>query len=116
MRQTPILAAAGILSLTEMTKRLAEDHSNAQYLARLLLTLPGVSVDMQSVQINMVFSKVEWPDLTHLKKWLYARGAKIGAYPNNTLHFLTHYGITREDIDVVIALLREYADTYYSLK
>ena len=36
MRQTGILAAAGILSLTEMTGRLAEDHQNARYLAEQL--------------------------------------------------------------------------------
>jgi len=39
MRQAGVLAAAGLLALREMTRRLGEDHQNASYLARKLATL-----------------------------------------------------------------------------
>lgn len=57
MRQAGVLAAAGLLALDEMTKRLGEDHENARRLAGLLAELPGVELDPASVQINMVFFK-----------------------------------------------------------
>ena len=107
MRQTGILAAAGILSLTEMTKRLQEDHDNARYLAGLLNELPGVSVDPDSVQINMVFASFDWPDLDGLTDWLKERGVivRIGG---PVVRFVTHWNIEKADIDRFVSLLKEY--------
>src|SRR5262249_56454741 len=44
MRQAGILAAAGILALTEMVERLAEGHANAQRLGRGLGNIPSAGV------------------------------------------------------------------------
>jgi len=82
MRQTGVLAAAGILSLTEMPKRLGEDHQNAKYLAQLLSELPGVTVDPSAVQINMVFAGFDWPNI------------------ETTLPADTEYGATLEQITI----------------
>lgn len=108
MRQVGILCAAGILSLTEMTKRLEEDHENARRLARLLGEIPGVTVDLESVQINMVFADIDWPELPQLQGWLRERGVLTGAYTGPQVRFVTHYGITAEDVDRLAALLREF--------
>lgn len=108
MRQTGILAAAGILSLTEMTARLGEDHENARRLARQLAELPGVSVDLESVQINMVFATIDWPNLSELQPWLKEQGVIIGGYTGPEVRFVTHYGITAEDVDRLCALLKEF--------
>ena len=59
MRQCGILGAAGIIALKDMTKRLGEDHANAKLMANLLNKIDGVSVDVDAVEINMVFFKVE---------------------------------------------------------
>ena len=45
MRQVGVLAAAGIVALTTMVDRLAEDHANARLLAERLAPLPGVDLD-----------------------------------------------------------------------
>lgn len=95
MRQTGILAAFGILALTEMTGRLEEDHKNARYLAQMLCEIPGVTVDVDSVQINMVFSTFAWPKLEKLPEWLKQRGVIIGGYMGPEIRFVTHYGITK---------------------
>ena len=108
MRQTGILAAAGILSLTEMTKRLPEDHENARLLEKLLNELPGVYVDPDSVQINMVFASFDWPDLIELQPWLKERGWTISNYSGRRIRFVTHYGITAEDIAAFVDLLKEF--------
>ncbi|MCI8327302.1 MAG: low-specificity L-threonine aldolase [Lachnospiraceae bacterium] len=108
MRQTGILAAAGILSLTEMTKRLKEDHENARYLAELLSRIPGVSVDTESVQINMVFATMDWPELDQLQPWLEEKNVRIGAYTGPEVRFVTHYGVTAEDVEHLAGLLAEF--------
>lgn len=108
MRQTGILAAAGILSLTEMTRRLGEDHDNAQHLANLLVEIPSVTVDLESVQINMIFATFDWPNLADLQPWLKERGVTIGGYTGSEVRFVTHYGITAEDVERLVNLLKEF--------
>ena len=108
MRQTGILAAAGIVALTDMTKRLSEDHENARYLASLLQAIPGISVDEDAVQINMVFADIDWPDVAELQPWLKERGVLIGAPDVMRVRFVTHYGIGRDDVEGLARLLREY--------
>lgn len=61
MRQCGFLAAAGLIALEVMTKRLQEDHDNAKYMAQRLQKMPGVTLDMNSVEINMVFFKLDAP-------------------------------------------------------
>jgi len=58
MRQAGILAAAGLIALREMTKRLAEDHEHARYLAAKLMAIPGIEVDMTALDIDMVFFRL----------------------------------------------------------
>lgn len=108
MRQTGILAAAGIVALTDMTKRLDEDHENAKLLASKLNELPGVTVDLDSVQINMVFATFNWDDLKGLTSWLKDRGIIIADYTGPEIRFLTHYGITKADVNELVDLLKQY--------
>ena len=59
MRQAGILAACGIVSLTKMIDRLADDHSRARAMAQALSEMPGVKVDWDRVQTNMVLAYVD---------------------------------------------------------
>jgi threonine aldolase len=69
MRQAGVLAAAGIVAVETMVERLSEDHARARLLAAGLARLPGVAVDLASVQTNMVYagvwarprSRTRWP-------------------------------------------------------
>ena len=56
MRQVGVLAAAGLVSLDTMTRRLDEDHCNARILAESLARIPGLTIDLESVQTNIVAS------------------------------------------------------------
>src|SRR3546814_6250731 len=55
MRQAGIIAAAGIYALEHNVERLAEDHANARLFAESLRNLPGLKVDPQEVETNIVF-------------------------------------------------------------
>ena len=104
MRQAGILAAAAILAIREMPNRLLEDHENAKYMAKRLAELPGVSVDLNSVQINMVFFGVkrERAVIDALPERMLEKGILINAEELGHLRFVTHYGITKKDVDQAI--------------
>jgi threonine aldolase len=55
MRQAGVMAAAGIVSLTEMVERLADDHAHAKMLAEGLAEIPGIAVQPELVKTNMLF-------------------------------------------------------------
>ena len=55
MRQAGVVAAAGIISLEKMTKRLAEDHARAKKIADGLRQVKGLVVDSNSPFTNMVY-------------------------------------------------------------
>lgn len=104
MRQAGFLAAAGLIAIKEMPKRLCEDHENARYMAKRLAQLPGVKVDIDSVEIDMVFFKLDrdeklraaLPDLM-LEKGIIIGGEELGEF-----RFVTHYGVSRADVDRAI--------------
>ena len=108
MRQTGVLAAAGIIALEEMTGRLAEDHANAKLLAGLLNDLDGVSVDLDAVQINMIFATFDWPDLGELKAWMAERGAIVGEPDGKVVRFLTNNDVDEESCRRLAGLLAEF--------
>lgn len=109
MRQAGFLAAAGIIALKDMPARLAEDHENAKYMAAKLAEIPGVSVDMDSVDINIVFFSLDRPQalLTGLPERMREKGIKINGFEGNEGRFVTHYGIDRADVDRAVAALAE---------
>src|SRR5262249_6482203 len=59
MRQAGVLGAAGIIALEKMSMRLGEDHENAKRLARGLAEIPGITLDLNQVQTNMVFFSLD---------------------------------------------------------
>ena len=59
MRQAGVLAAAGLIALEEMPKRLGEDHANARLMAEALAECEGVEIDLQGVQTNIVIFRLK---------------------------------------------------------
>jgi len=109
MRQAGVLAAAGIIALKDMTRRLADDHGNACYLAGLLGGVPGLEVDTGALDINMVFFRLPaGSDSDGLASHLKANKVLINPPELGLCRFVTHYWIDREAIDRVAALMREF--------
>lgn len=61
MRQAGIIAAPGILALTEGVAQLERDHENARLIAERIAAIDGIAVDLEKVQTNMVFVRVDKP-------------------------------------------------------
>ncbi|MBC8536230.1 GntG family PLP-dependent aldolase [Feifania hominis] len=117
MRQAGVLAAAGIIAVERMTKRLHEDHENARYLAKLMAELPYMELDPESVEINMVFFTVTKPgfDSDLFVDFMFQNGVKItGAQSESeagpVFRFVTNNDVTPYDIDYVARLLHEYLE------
>ncbi len=103
MRQCGILAAAGILALTEMPGQLETDHQNAAWLRQRIAKIPGVQVKADGIQINMVFFTVQRPDqvIRALPEKLLERGIKINSVSAGEFRFVTNHDVTREDLAYV---------------
>lgn len=109
MRQAGILAAAGIIALETMTQRLADDHQNARYLAHKLAEIPGISIEKDALDINMVFFKLpEGIEGEGFASFLASRGVLINPPEAGYCRFVTHYWIKREHIDTVAELISKY--------
>jgi threonine aldolase len=114
MRQAGILAAAGLLSLERMVDRLAEDHVNARTLAEAVAALPGLIVDLASVQTNIVIIRVDRGDRPRstaateaLVTGCAARKVKIHAMGPTAIRCVTHKDVDAEDIGRAVDAFRE---------
>lgn len=109
MRQNGILAAAGLIALEKMPERLHVDHENARYLASLLQKIPGVSLDVDAVEINMVFCKIdrELPFLEALPERMKEHGVLMGGYECGEFRFVTNHGVSRKDVEHTADALRK---------
>lgn len=109
MRQAGILAAAGIIALEKMITRLHEDHENARILAEGLSQIPKISVDLKSVHTNMVFhdfSKTGFTADEYVTK-LKQKGILVNASSATRVRMVTHYGISKKDIEYTIKAVNE---------
>ena len=106
MRQAGVIAAAGIVALEQMVDRLADDHANARRLAEGLLELPGVVLDLQRVQTNLVVLRLDaqrWPRPEAFVEAMRQHGVLLGGFGDGRLRFATHFGIDAADIDATLA-------------
>lgn len=109
MRQSGIIAAAGITALEQMVDRLAEDHENAKLLAEGIARIQGLSIELNRTQTNIVYFDMadEQFDTGTFVTQLAERGTKILQVAPSRLRAVTHYGITSEDIEKTLTVMSE---------
>jgi threonine aldolase len=114
MRQAGILAAAGIVALEQMVKRLSEDHEHCKQLARGLADFPQIEIDVDGVMSNiLIFSLLDaqqqkLPEVAAQRFVARARehGVLIDSIGQGKLRAVTHYGISEQDITTALAGIR----------
>jgi threonine aldolase len=97
MRQSGVLAAAGLYALRHNVDRLAEDHARAR---RLGDGLRALGLTVEPLQTNMVYANCSEFDLSRLSERLLARGVMIN--PASRLRLVTHLGIDDEAVEKVL--------------
>jgi len=111
MRQAGIIAAAGIVALTTMVDRLAEDHQNARALAQGLALVAGLNVRPVKNRTNMVVFDVDGDaDASQrLAAAMQQRGVLISPRAATSFRAVTHHGISRADVDRAVAAAAQAA-------
>jgi len=101
MRQAGVIAAAGMVALTEMVDRLAEDHANARRLAEGLVEIDGIATDPDRFQTNIVYFDLieKRPTPAQLADRLQERGVRVLPVGPVRLRAVTHHPVTRSEVD-----------------
>jgi threonine aldolase len=109
MRQSGILAAAGLWALDHNLARLPEDHANARLLAERLAGLRGVNLDLATVQSNIVIFRMEEgaPDAATIVARAQEAGVLVSAFAAQTVRAVTHLDVSREQCRQAADLLAE---------
>ena len=97
MRQVGILAAAGLIALDTMSRRLHEDHQNARFLAEGLARIPGIQIDSRKVETNIVVFDVKETGIAPaaISARLKERGVLINPINERQMRAVTHYDVDR---------------------
>jgi len=107
MRQAGIIAAGALYALDHHVDRLADDHANARRLAEAIAGMPGASVDLNSVETNIVYFDVD-PKVATAKevceRLLPEKVWMLDIGPSR-VRAVTSLEVTREGIDVAIDAL-----------
>lgn len=108
MRQVGVLAATGIVALTEMVDRLVEDHTRAKRLALAVSDLPGIELNPENVETNIIVFGFDHPEVSipeFLEK-LKEKGV-LALAVRGGIRFVTHKDIDDEDIEKAVKAFRE---------
>lgn len=110
MRQVGILAAAGLVSLERMTKRLGEDHVRAKKLADGLRQIKGLVVDAGSPSTNMVYLNLSDDvriNAVQIIEQMKHHGVLLDAENSRRFRLVTHYWVDDVGVEKTIAGFRE---------
>ncbi|MGC2696737.1 MAG: low specificity L-threonine aldolase [Candidatus Angelobacter sp.] len=108
MRQSGVLAAAGLIALEKMPARLQQDHDNARLLAEGLVEIKGIKIDAKKVRTNiLVFSVTETGmDTKEFSRKLSEKNVLAAGIDHEQMRFVTHNDVTREDCGKVLVAVR----------
>ena len=98
MRQAGVIASAGIYALENNIERLSEDHKRARAFAESINNMKPFSVNLETVQSNIVFISVEKGSTKRKIEELSKHGVGILDSDDSTIRAVFHLHITDEDL------------------
>ena len=108
MRQAGMIAAGALYALEKQRDRLGEDHDHAQRLAEGLSAIPGVEIDLSSVQTNIVNFDLPARSANEVVKALGQRDVAVLATGTHRIRAVTNLMVNRDQIEIVLeAIARE---------
>ncbi len=106
-RQAGIIAAGALYALEHNRDRLVDDHDNARRFAEAAADLDGLTVDLKSVQTNMVFFDVA--DASLFAERLRSTGVDMLALDPTRIRAVFHLDVSDADTTTAIEVLRAVA-------
>lgn len=109
MRQSGMMAAAGLYALDNNIDQLASDHDNARLFAELISQIPGIALEFEETATNLVFFNITGTGLStdDVSDALEKRGIRIGCESDTCMRAVTHMDVSRADIKEAAAALKE---------
>jgi threonine aldolase len=107
MRQSGIIAAAGLYALDKHVGRLADDHATARRFAQALAQISGIRIDPDDVETNMVYFEISASglDAQEVAGRLLKRGVRIGAVDRYRMRAVTHLDVDRPGVEEAAEVL-----------
>jgi threonine aldolase len=102
LRQSGVLAAAGVYALDHNVERLAEDHGNARRLAEMLGNIAGIRIMNPEVDTNIVFidPTASGKSPKEIVAGLLEHGVRMGTSYGGMIRAVTHLDVTADDMEV----------------
>jgi threonine aldolase len=113
MRQAGIIAAAGVYALRHHVDRLAEDHERARRLAQGLASLPGITLDPERVETNIVIFDVRRTGVTgevFAARTLASHGVRFSVLGPSSVRAVTHLDIPPDGVQQALEAARAATD------
>jgi threonine aldolase len=104
MRQSGIVAAAALFALDHNVERLADDHERARRLAEGLAAMPGIELDPDSVETNIVVFRVA--DASDFCDRMEEEDVRMGALDERTVRAVTHLDVDEAGVDRALEAAR----------
>src|SRR5690625_1775233 len=113
MRQAGVIAAPGLIALNQMVNRLQEDHDNAKILAKGLVAIDGIQINVENVDTNMVYINTKQLQVSANDFVTKLNDGKIlaNAEGTHTVRFVTHREITKQNIETTIERIEKIVTT-----
>lgn len=111
LRQSGVLAAAGLYALDHHVDRLAEDHSNAKTLGARVADVAGIRLDPPRIDTNIVFFDTSGTGLpaADFCERLLAKGVRMGAMGPSRIRAVTHHDVSADGIAKAVKAVAEVA-------
>jgi len=111
MRQSGILAAAGLYALDHHLPRLSKDHANARIIAERMAKVPGVQIDLAKIQSNIVIFSLGdgLPDASAVVARAKEKGVLVNVFGARKVRAVTHLNVSREDCSRAAEILTNVA-------
>jgi threonine aldolase len=106
MRQSGVLAAAGLIALEKMPARLQEDHANAHVLADGLAQIPGIKIGKTPTNILVFNISGTGMNTTEFSRKLAEKNVLAAGIDSEQMRFVTHHDISREDCLQTLEVVR----------
>jgi threonine aldolase len=112
MRQAGILAAAGLIALEQSPARLSVDHANARELAIRLSAVPGIAIDPEKVQTNIVIFGIEalGVSATDFSRELKARNILANGINPTQMRMVTHCDVSAHECELAAAAVADIVE------
>ena len=111
MRQAGIIAAGALFALERHRTRLTQDHANAKTLAAGIASLPGIELNPDFVETNIVIFQITTMSAAVLAGKLLKAGVHVLATGPDTIRAVTHLDVSVEQIDEAVEIFRKLLTT-----